>query len=143
MERWPEKSAGVLRPFCGRIALIFLDFWLLFCQEKSKKEKTVDQNKLATANIDPNQFAEAMGLRIYAELNPATTWVAFDYELPVDNNQAMIIIKNTEGKQIATFKINNGYGQKVWDTRSLKSGTYIYEFVSGELKQTGKIVIIN
>ncbi len=51
MERWPEKSAGVLRPFCGRIALIFLDFWLLFCQEKSKKEKTVDQNKSASARI--------------------------------------------------------------------------------------------
>ena len=33
-------------------------------------------------------------------------------------------------------------GQKVWDTRSLKSGTCIYEFVSGELKHTGKIVII-
>ena len=31
--------------------------------------------------------------------------------------------------------------QKVWDTRSLKSGTYIYEFSSGELRQTGKIMI--
>ena len=33
-------------------------------------------------------------------------------------------------------------GQKVWDTRSLKSGTYIYVFISGDLRQTGKIVIV-
>jgi len=83
-----------------------------------------------------------MGLKIQAEPNPATTWVSFDYELPIGNDKAQLLIRNTEGKQIALFQISDKLGQKVWDTRSLKAGTYIYEFVSGNLKQSGKIIII-
>jgi len=55
----------------------------------------------------------------------------------------VLIIKNTEGIQVAQFIFNNETGQKVWDTRSLKSGTYIYKFNCDKLKQTGKVVIIH
>jgi len=41
MERWPEKSADEFNPFCGKIALIFLGFLLLFCQEKSKETSSL------------------------------------------------------------------------------------------------------
>jgi hypothetical protein len=34
-ERWPEKSAGVLKPF-GRIALIFLDFLVRFASRQNE-----------------------------------------------------------------------------------------------------------
>jgi hypothetical protein len=34
-ERWPEKSAGVLKPF-GRIALIFLDFLVRFVSRQNE-----------------------------------------------------------------------------------------------------------
>jgi hypothetical protein len=102
----------------------------------------VNENKSTSANINTNQFAEAMGLKIQAEPNPATTWVSFDYELPIGNDHAQLLIRNTEGKQIALFQISDQLGQKVWDTRSLKAGTYIYEFISGDLKQSGKIIII-
>jgi len=102
----------------------------------------VNENKSTSANMNTNQFAEAMGLKIQAEPNPATTWVSFDYELPIGNDKAQLLIRNTEGKQIALFQISDQLGQKVWDTRSLKAGTYIYEFVSGNLKQSGKIIII-
>jgi hypothetical protein len=102
---------------------------------------TIDANKSASASIKPNEFAEAMGLKIKAEPNPATTWVSFNYELPVGSDKAQLLIRNIEGKQIAIFQMNDQLGQKVWDTRSLKSGTYIYEFSSAELRQTGKIMI--
>jgi len=68
---------------------------------------TVDQNKSSSAGIKPNEYAEAMGLKIQAEPNPATTWIAFDYELPVSNDYAQLIIRNTEGKQIAQFQISD------------------------------------
>lgn len=103
---------------------------------------TVDANKSASTSMNPNEFAEAMGLKIQAEPNPATTWVSYNYELPLGNNKATLVIRNSEGKQIDLFQMTDKLGQKVWDTRSLKSGTYIYEFISGELKQTGKVVII-
>jgi len=79
---------------------------------------------------------------IQADPNPATNWVAFDYERPIGNDHAQLLIRNTEGKQIAQFQISDQLGQKVWDTRSIKSGTYLYVFISGKLKESGKIVII-
>ena len=123
------QSQGILEHFYGQH----------FC---NCVNTTVDANKSASASIKPNEFAEAMGLKIHAEPNPATNWVAFDYELPIGNDRAQLIIRNTTGKQIALFQISDKLGQKVWDTRSLKPGAYFYEFISGELKQTGKIVII-
>jgi hypothetical protein len=36
IERWPEKSAGVLQPLCGRIALIFLDLLVRFASRQNE-----------------------------------------------------------------------------------------------------------
>ncbi|NOR86544.1 MAG: hypothetical protein GQ527_02930 [Bacteroidales bacterium] len=36
MERRPEKSAGELRHFCGKIALIFLDFLIRFVSKQNE-----------------------------------------------------------------------------------------------------------
>lgn len=103
---------------------------------------SVDVNKSANASIDPNQFAEAMGLFITADPNPATTWVSFNYQLPIGKEKAVLTITNTEAKQIAQFIFTSEVGQKVWDTRSINAGTYIYEYICDDLKQNGKIVII-
>lgn len=103
---------------------------------------SVDVNKSANASIDPNQFAEAMGLFITADPNPATTWVSFNYQLPIGKEKAVLTITNTEAKQIAQFIFTSEVGQKVWDTRSINAGTYIYEYICDDLKQSGKIVII-
>ena len=55
MERRPEKLAGELQPFCGVIALIFLGFLLLFCQEKSKYKKTSFINFFLDEKVPKNQ----------------------------------------------------------------------------------------
>ena len=99
-------------------------------------------NKSSSYVYSQEDMAKAMGLKIQADPNPATNWVAFDYELPIGNDHAQLLIRNTEGKQIAQFQIADKIGQKVWDTRSIKSGTYLYVFISGKLKESGKIVII-
>jgi len=36
IERWPEKSAGVLQPFCGQVALIFLDLLVRFASRQNE-----------------------------------------------------------------------------------------------------------
>ncbi len=141
MERWPEKSAGVLRPFCGRIALIFLDFWLLFCQEKSKKEKTVDQNKSTYAGINPNEYADAIGLKINAEPNPATHYVEFTYELSEVDKDGIIIITDINGKQIQSFAVKYSKGVQAWDTRKIPAGAYIYTLKTKYFENSGKLII--
>ncbi len=141
MERWPEKSAGVLRLFCGRIALIFLDFWLLFCQEKSKKEKTVDQNKSTYAGINPNEYADAIGLKINAEPNPATHYVEFTYELSEVDKDGIIIITDINGKQIQSFAVKYSKGVQAWDTRKIPAGAYIYTLKTKYFENSGKLII--
>ncbi len=167
MERWPEKSAGVLRPFCGRIALIFLDFWLLFCQEKSKKEKTVDQNKSAIARINletfyghdnycdcynyggnksaeasfANEDKEDSPLMIEASPNPATHYVEFTYELSEVDKDGMIIITDINGKQIQSFAVKYSKGVQAWDTRKIPAGAYIYTLKTKYFENSGKLII--
>ncbi len=101
------------------------------------------ENKSAAATADPALWAKAMGLKISAEPNPANTWVAFDYELPIGQETALLSIKSVEGKPIAEYNIYGEIGQKGMDSRYIESGTYIHEIVWGEWKQTGKVVIIH
>ena len=103
---------------------------------------SVDENKSSSTSFSDNDYANAMGLKVSVEPNPATNWVAFNYKLPIDCNEAIIIITNTDGKQIDKLKLSDQIHQKVWNTSYLKPGTYIYELISKELKYTGKIVIV-
>jgi len=101
------------------------------------------ENKSSNISFDDNDYANAMGLKVTTEPNPATNWVAFNYQLPIDCEKATLIIRNTEGKTIDEFQLNDQINQKVWNTSQLKSGTYIYEFRFDKLKQSGKVVIIH
>jgi len=100
------------------------------------------ENKSSNISFDDNDYANAMGLKVTTEPNPATNWVAFNYQLPIDCEKATLIIRNTEGKVIDEFQLNDQINQKVWNTSQLKSGTYVYELISKDFKYTGKIVII-
>jgi len=44
-------------------------------------------------------------------------------------------------KTIFTSIMSDGQGKKIWDTRSFKSGTYIYTYKSGKYSLSGKIVV--
>ena len=84
---------------------------------------------------------EDYGLSIEVTPNPASTWLAFNYSLPVFADEASITITDLQGKRIAAFKLSGKIGQKVWDVRALKSGTYLYTFIAGSTTRNGKIII--
>lgn len=86
-------------------------------------------------------FAKAYGLEIRTEPNPANDWVAFNYTLPYDKSEGTIKIVDTKGTFITSFLVTGTYGQKVWDTRKLNSGVYLYSLSVGEFTRSGKIVI--
>ncbi|MCD4771914.1 MAG: T9SS type A sorting domain-containing protein [Bacteroidales bacterium] len=84
---------------------------------------------------------EMYKLKNTAEPNPASTWVAFTYELPNEESEGTIRITDISGNLIKQFVITRKQGQYIWDTRLIKSGIYFYTlFVSG-LSKSGKIVI--
>ena len=51
-------------------------------------------------------------------------------------------LKNvTTGKVIENYTVEGQQGQKIWDTRRIKSGVYFYTFTANGISKSGKIVI--
>jgi hypothetical protein len=81
------------------------------------------------------------GLSIQAVPNPASTWVAFNFTLPVHINEAVLQITDVHGRSITSFVITSKQGQQVWDIRDAKKGTYLYSLKAGTLRKNGKLII--
>ena len=97
--------------------------------------------QLKSGAINMSDLARANGLEISSEPNPADTWVAFDYTLPIHETRGTIEITDNLGRTIQSIDITQQQGQYVLDTRSYKAGVYYYTLKCGTLKQTGKLIV--
>lgn len=88
-----------------------------------------------------NKSADDNGLQLSASPNPASTWVAFDYKLPIPATKGVLLITDMSGKAIRSFNLNMSQGQQVWDTRGVDKGTYLYVLKAGNASKQGKIII--
>jgi len=95
----------------------------------------------SSSTINPNALGKAYGLNISVKPNPAKQWAAFDFTLPGDETEATITITNATGSTVAILEITGQQGQKLWDTRDIKHGVYIYTIKTPGFSQSGKIVI--
>ena len=82
------------------------------------------------ASPDPSLLNKALGFSASISPNPANTWAAIDYTLPV-----------ALGVAVMTAELNGNQGQKVLDLRPLADGVYGYAVRCGEHVLNGKIVI--
>jgi hypothetical protein len=73
--------------------------------------------------------------------NPAKEWAVFNYSLPDSDAKGVIMINDVSGKLISTLPINGEQGQKIWDTREIKSGVYFYTLHVSGFNKSGKIVV--
>lgn len=85
---------------------------------------------------------KAMGFSVNVSPNPARTWVAIDYTLPIGASKAQIRIADIYGKSVATYSLHGTESQKVLDLRDFVPGVYIYTVCCGKLSHTGKLVIV-
>jgi hypothetical protein len=92
-------------------------------------------------SFNPNSFNELLGVEITVKPNPAKEWAAFNYTLPDNNSEGVIKISDVSGKLVGTLPINGKQGQKIWDTRKIKSGVYLYTLNVSGLSKSGKIII--
>jgi len=99
----------------------------------------VDQTSYKSENL--NYISRENGLTITANPNPANTWVTFEYGLPVTANGAELIVSDMQGKLVVSFRLAGPQGQKVWDTRLVEKGIYVYTLKAGGLSKQGKLVI--
>jgi hypothetical protein len=81
------------------------------------------------------------GLFIQAIPNPASTWVSFDFMLPVHINEAVLQITDVHGIGITAFVLTAKQGKQVWDIRDVKKGVYLYTLKAGAMSKNGKLII--
>lgn len=88
------------------------------------------------------QILQSAYNKITVTPNPANVYVAFNYELPLLENNAVLYITDAMGKTITQKSISSKKGQWVWDTRNINKGIYFYEIkTAAESYGNGKIVI--
>jgi hypothetical protein len=81
------------------------------------------------------------GLLINATPNPAKTWVAFNYRLPVYASEAVLQVTDMKGNTVTAFTLTSKQGQQVWDIRDVEKGVYIYTLKIGTLSKSGKLIV--
>lgn len=95
-----------------------------------------------SGKISPESLAKIYGMEISVKPNPASTWAAFDYKLPFETANALLVITDLLGRDVSSFELYGKQGQKLFDTRPLPSGTYIYTLKSGNKQLIGKFTIV-
>ncbi len=100
-----------------------------------------DPGTLKHKAINPEDMAKAYGMTIAVNPNPARDWAEFTYTLPVNENAGEIVISDMQGRKVYAIRVYDGKGQKILDTRTYPSGTYLYTFKSGKYSLSGKIMV--
>ena len=95
----------------------------------------------SSGNISYDAFNEVFGPEIEVKPNPANEWTSFNYTLPDNETEGIIKVSDVSGKIIETFIVEGLQGQKIWDTRKVKQGLYLYTFTISGISKTGKIII--
>jgi len=91
--------------------------------------------------INNDDINKIYGLDISAKPNPASYWVAFDYTLPKEQDEATISLRNISGNIIDVIKIEGQQGQKLWNITHIPSGAYVYTIESSGFTKSGKLII--
>jgi hypothetical protein len=95
----------------------------------------------SSGSINYDAFNKAFGPEIDVKPNPASEWTTFNYTLPDSKTEGIIKISDVNGKIFETIVVSGIQGQKVWDTRKIQPGVYIYTFSVNGISKSGKIVI--
>ncbi len=114
-------------------------YWLL-CTTENGGSTYMNPN-FNTCYFLSTSIAERESLKFNIYPNPANTWVAFDYTLPLHETQGTIEITDNLGRTIHTIDITQQQGQYVLDTRNYKAGVYYYTLKCGTLQQSGKLIV--
>ena len=87
------------------------------------------------------QMADAYGISISANPNPASSWVSFNYALRDEKSKAVIEVSDVAGRVVASLNVHGKQGQKVLDTREIHAGAYIYTLKTEGFVKSGKLII--
>ena len=92
-------------------------------------------------SIDMSKLAEALGLFIQVQPNPATTWAAINYRLLPGETEGVITLTDSKGAVVKQIRLTAYQGQEILDTRAMPAGIYIYTLSSKDASQSGKLIV--
>ncbi len=73
--------------------------------------------------------------------NPASNWASFNFILFSDKSTGVISVTDINGKEVYKFEVSGKQGIKIWATKNVKPGIYIYTLTSQGSSKSGKLVI--
>ena len=86
---------------------------------------------------------QAEGLQLRAVPNPAKDYTDFHFRLPGGVESARLVIRDLDGKTIASFLIENQTGSIAWSTAKVRGGVYLYSIeANGVTTQTKRLIIV-
>jgi hypothetical protein len=106
------------------------------------KSLTDGEESFKNSPVNTNLLGEAYGLNVSVKPNPAKEFAAFDFTLPKEATTAILTITSQQGHVVERLELNGNKGQKLWDTRKIPSGAYIYVLEAAGFSKSGKLVIV-
>ena len=137
-----QQIANATTGRTSAMAQNILCFGYQLCVDYLPAEGDGNHLKFTKPEKTAKQILQSAYNKITVTPNPANVFVAFNYELPLLEDNAVIYITDAMGKTITQKSISSKKGQWVWDTRNINKGIYFYEIKSAaESFGNGKIVI--
>jgi hypothetical protein len=59
----------------------------------------------------------------------------------MNSSEGILKVTDMNGRFIVQFPVSNPQGQKIWDTREVNKGLYIYTLQAGNAIKQGKLVV--
>lgn len=142
VEHTADYSSGIPQAMAKAIMMEAYGYRYSDCPSGVNLEYPVKGLGQMGAVFSDEDMDKAMGFSVNVSPNPARTWVAIDYTLPIGASKAQIRIADIYGKSVATYSLHGTESQKVLDLRDFVPGVYIYTVCCGKLSHTGKLVIV-
>ena len=74
--------------------------------------------------------------------NPASTWVALEYDLLVEPTEAALAIRDLAGREVYRRTLTDRKQEVVWDTRQMAPGSYTVVLLNGGRQLRAEKLII-
>ena len=114
---------------------------LCFIYDRCRAPLTGGEPELRSAFLN-NAEGNVPNPMLAVHPNPASSWVAIEHDLRSEPANAMLVIRDVSGREVARYPLAAIQGQTIWDSRQTQPGAYTIELLNaGQLLRAEKLII--
>lgn len=115
---------------------------LCFGYDICRAPLTGGDDRVQPKRLQAGQGGPVPAARLDIHPNPASTWVAFNYDLQAAPDQAELLVRDAVGRVVYRRTLQATVHQQLWDTREIASGAYTVELLNaGRELRTEKLIV--